>query len=161
MADANAPHAGAQGWRRRLWRYGPLALWMSFIFYASTGDFSAPNTSRIIEPLLKWFHPTITVAELQRVHLYVRKLAHFSEYALLALLAARAFHSSSRSFLRSRWALSAFILVAVYALLDEYHQTFVATRAGNIYDSLLDMSGGAFALIMLAVFGRWRARRGC
>jgi len=45
----NDGHA-APSWRRRLWRYGPLGLWLAFIFFASTGALSAANTSRIIEP---------------------------------------------------------------------------------------------------------------
>lgn len=151
--------AGPRGWGSRLWRYGPLVFWMGFIFFASTGNFSAPNTSRIIGPLLKWLFPAITAEELERVHFLIRKTAHFSEYALFALLAARAFSTSSQDFFRRRWALSAFALVAIYALLDEYHQSFVSTRTGTIYDSLLDMSGGACALVVLVAVGRWRLGR--
>src|SRR5947209_6961755 len=143
-------------WRRRLWRYGPLVVWLAFIFYASTGALSATNTSRIIEPLLRWLFPNITEAQLLGAHFVIRKLAHFTEYAVLALLAARAFLSSTKDLLHRRWLISALALVAVYALLDEYHQAFVPTRTASIYDSMIDTAGGATALVALAL---WRMRR--
>lgn len=151
------PRAAAPSSRSRLWRYGPVVLWVGIIFFASTGNLSAPNTSRILRPLLVWLFPGITEATLLQAHFIVRKGAHFTEYAVLALLAARAFLSSSREGLRRRWWLASLGLVASCALLDEYHQSFVATRTGTVYDSLIDITGGACALALVAL---WRARRG-
>jgi VanZ family protein len=150
------PSGAAPSGRNRLWRYGPLVVWLAFIFFASTGELSAANTSRIIGPLLRWLFPNITEPQLLRAHFLTRKLAHFTEYAVLALLAARAFIPSSKDLLHRRWLTSALVLVAVYALLDEYHQTFVPSRTGSIWDSMIDTTGGATALIALAL---WRARR--
>jgi len=133
-------------WRGRLWRYGPVVAWACFVLFASSSNFSASNTSRIIRPLLVWLFPDISEAALAQAHFLVRKAAHFTEYALLALLAARAFRTSLRSALSRRWWLASFALVASVALVDEYHQSFVPTRTGTIYDSLLDMAGGAAAL---------------
>lgn len=116
---------------------------------------SASNTSRIIAPLFKWLFPAITEAQLLVVHFAVRKTAHFAEYAVLALLAARAFIPSSRRRLRRGWFIAALALVASVALLDEYNQSFNAARTGAIWDSLIDISGGATALV---VFGLWRRR---
>jgi VanZ family protein len=126
------------------------------VLFASSGSFSASNTSRIIRPLLLWLFPDITEASLAYAHFLVRKAAHFSEYAVLALLAARAFRTSQSEKLRRRWWLAAFALVACVALLDEYHQSFLPARTGTVYDSLLDMAGGAAALASAAL---WLARR--
>ena len=106
-----------------------------------------------------WLFPGITEAGLLWAHFLVRKAAHFTEYAVLALLAARAFLSSSNPVLRNPWWLVSFALVAACALLDEWYQSFVPARTGTIYDSLLDMTGGAFALALLSL---WRIawRRG-
>jgi VanZ family protein len=145
-------------WRARLWRYGPVVVWAGFVLLASSASFSASNTSRIIRPLLLWLFPDITEASLQQVHFLVRKAAHFTEYALLALLAARAFRTSARDALRRRWWLASFALVACVALTDEYHQSFLPSRTGTIYDSLLDMAGGAAALACAALWVA-RARR--
>jgi VanZ family protein len=89
------------------------------------------------------------------MHFIVRKLAHFLEYALLGLLAARAFKSSPRSAVRARWFVICSAIVVVYALLDEYHQSFVPSRTPSISDSFVDMAGGMTALLIMS----WRFRR--
>jgi len=153
---------GAGGWRAgRLWRYGPVAAWAGFVLFASSDNFSASNTSRIIGPLLRWLLPNIAEASVQQVHHFVRKAAHFTEYALLALLAARALRTSSVAPLRRSWWPASFVFVAAVALVDEYHQSLLPSRTGTIYDSLLDMTGGAVALVCLAVWlaARRRGRR--
>lgn len=143
------------GWGARAWRYGPVVVWIAVILYASTGAMAASNTSRIIGPLLRWLFPDITEGALLAAHMFVRKCAHFGVYALLALLAARAFLGSAREFLRRRWIAASLALVAAVALTDEYNQSFQPTRTGTIWDSLLDCAGGATALAALA----WLRRR--
>lgn len=153
--------AGINARRRassRVWRYGPLLLWMAFIFFASTAQLSASNTSRIIRPLLIWLFPDISEETLAFVHFIVRKLAHLTEYAILGLLAARAFMTSSRRGLRRRWFLWAGLLVIIYALSDELHQRFVPARTGSIYDSMIDIIGGFIALSLLAAWRRMKKR---
>ena len=150
---------GRSARRRRLWRYGPAVAWASFVLYASSASFSASNTSRVIRPLLVWLFPGITEATLAQVHFLVRKASHFSEYALLALLAARAFLTSGRAALRRLWWAAAFALAACVSLADEYHQSFVPSRTGTFYDSLLDMTGAATALACLALWLRFGRRR--
>jgi len=137
-------------------RYVPLVAWACFVLFASSSSFSASNTSRIIRPLLLWLFPEISEESLAYVHFLVRKAAHFSEYALLALLAARAFRTSQKPKLKELWWLAAFALVACVALVDEYHQSFLPSRTGTVYDSLLDMTGGAVALSCAAL---WLARK--
>lgn len=149
--------AGAR--RGRLWRYGPLLAWACFVLFASSSNFSASNTSRVIRPLLVWLFPEISEAALAQAHFLVRKAAHFAEYALLALLAARAFRTSSRAQLARRWWLASFALVVCVALADEYHQSFVPARTGTVYDSLLDMAGGATALACAALWLGARRRK--
>ena len=144
--------------RGRLWRYGPLLAWAAFVLFASTGEFSASNTSRIVRPLLLWLYPNITEPSIQTVHFFVRKAAHLTEYGILALLAARAFRTSSLTALRRAWWLAAFALVAAVSLTDEYHQSFLPSRTGTIYDSYLDMTGGAIALTILALWLAVRRR---
>ena len=139
----------------RLRRYGPLFIWMAFIFFASTGEFSADNTSRIIGPVLRWLFPNISEENLALAHFITRKVAHFTEYAILAWLAARAFATSRHQPLRRRWFLISLLLVVVYSLSDEYHQSFVPSRTGSIYDSFIDISGGLAALLFYAL---WRRR---
>jgi VanZ family protein len=78
-----------------------------------------------------------------------RKLIHFAQYALLALLWWRAL----RTRLENRGAaLAAFVVTAVYAATDEYHQSFVEGRNGSPLDWAIDSAGAAVASL-------WAARR--
>jgi len=84
------------------------------------------------------------------VHFITRKIAHFTEYAILGFLAARAFRTSSRPAIRHHWFLISAALIVVYALADEYHQSFVPTRTASVFDSFIDMSGGLSALLLVS-----------
>lgn len=151
------PPVGSKAKHRRIWRYGPLAFWMALIFFASTGTFSAANTSLILRPLLLWLFPHISETSIDLAHFLVRKAAHFTEYAIFGLLAARAFMDSSHDALRRGWFFAALLLLIFYSLSDEFHQSFVPSRTASIYDSLLDTSGGLTALLLCAA---WRKLRG-
>lgn len=134
--------------RRFVTHYLPLIVWLGFISYASSGSFSAGNTSRIIGPLVLWLFPNTSPETLITIHGIIRKLAHLTEYAILGLLAARAFSTSGRAAIRQRWFLISATLVVVYALIDEYHQSFVPSRTGTIWDSFIDIAGGITALLL-------------
>ncbi len=134
--------------------YLPLIIWLGFIFFASTSEFSAANTSKIIGPLVLWLFPKTSPETLATIHFLTRKAAHYTEYFILGVLAGRAFYASSNSPINRHWFSLAFALVAVYALGDEYHQSFVPSRTASIFDSLIDMTGGLTALILF----RWRKR---
>jgi VanZ family protein len=134
---------------RFLSRYVPLIVWLAFISFASSDSFSAGNTSRIIGPVILWLFPNTSPETLLTIHFITRKLAHFTEYAILGFLAARAFRTSPRPAISSRWFLISATLVVTFALVDEYHQSFVPTRTASIYDSLIDMAGGLTALLVV------------
>lgn len=134
---------------RFLSRYLPLVVWLAFISYASSDSFSAGNTSRIIGPLVLWLFPNTSPESLAVVHLVTRKLAHFTEYAILGFLAARAFRTSTHPAIYRRWFFISLALIVVYALVDEYHQSFVPTRTASVFDSLIDMAGGLTALLIV------------
>lgn len=138
---------------QRISRYLPLVLWMAFISFASTSGFSGVNTSRFIRPLVLWLFPDTTDETLSIIHFIVRKVAHFVEYAVLGFLAARAFTTSSHERIKRRWFPLALILIALYALFDEFHQSYVPSRSASIYDSMVDTAGGLAALL---AYRRWR-----
>jgi VanZ family protein len=78
----------------------------------------------------------------------LRKLAHTTEYAILAVLLARATGSYA-------WA---FVLTVAYAGTDEFHQTFVRGRHGSPIDVGID-AAGALAGLALAHAAVVRRRR--
>lgn len=139
--------------RKRAWRYGPLLLWMVLIWFASTRQFSALNTSQILRPVILWIFPNFSESQVAAIHFVIRKVGHFSEYAVMGMLAARAFSSSAKAFLQQHWWLVSSTTLLAYALLDELHQSFVPQRTASIYDSAIDVMGGLTALF---VFKLWR-----
>ena len=114
---------------------------MIFIFIGSTDLLSAEHTSRYIGPFLRWFAPNISDATIASVQMVVRKCAHLGEYAILAALLYRALRQY-----RARMFAIAFIIAALYAALDEFHQSFVATRTASPWDVLIDCVGAVIGL---------------
>jgi len=117
----------------------PVLAWMIFIFIGSTDLLSAEHTSRFIGPFLRWFTPDISEATVGSVQLVVRKCAHLTEYAILAALLIRAFRQSQQPV--ARIAILSFFVASLYAALDEFHQSFVASRTGSLWDVLIDCGG--------------------
>ena len=145
--------------QRRFWRYGPLVLWILFISFASTNQFSASNTSEILRPLLLWFFPNLSESRLAAVHFLTRKAGHFTEYAVLAFLTRRALITSSQDFLQRYWFQLGLLLVVIYGLLDEFHQSFVPSRTASVYDSLIDIAGGLTVLLIFRFYGKYPRER--
>ena len=129
-------------------------LWIMFISFASTAEFSSINTSRFIGPLLLWLFPDLSESQLAAIHFLIRKASHFTEYAILALLARRAFVTSSTAFIHRRWFELGLLLVTCYALLDEFHQSFVPSRTASIYDSAIDVAGGLTVLLIFKLYDK-------
>lgn len=146
-------------WRGRIYRYAPLFLWIGVILLASTTQGALSNTSHFIRPLLIFLFPNSPEEVLIVYHGYVRKLAHLTEYAILAFWAARAFSTSSVKILQKYWFVISFVLVLFVASIDEYNQSFNALRTGSVYDVLLDASGGLLMLIILRVWTVLRGKR--
>jgi VanZ family protein len=140
----------------------PVLIWMTIIFSASSDRMSFSHSSRIIAPILHWLLPHLSDQSVLAVVFAVRKAAHLTEYAILALLVWRALRKPNAGNPR-RWqwshAGSALLFVALYATSDEIHQAFVPTRQASVWDVLLDTLGGAFGLLFLWIFGRWRKHR--
>ena len=80
-------------WLRAWW---PAVLWACFIFVMSTDSFSAEHTGSIIQPILRWFFPSITADQFDFIHHIIRKSAHFTEYFVFCLLLFRAVRGRRR-----------------------------------------------------------------
>ncbi len=139
-----------RSWRGALWYWAPLAVWLGAIFYFSTDAMSSAHTSRFVEPLIRRLIPGASEETVYAIHWTIRKLGHVTEYGLLALLAFRAIRSGRAEAFRLSWAGWALAVATAYALVDEYHQTFVSSRTGNLGDVGIDMLGAALALGALA-----------
>jgi VanZ family protein len=136
----------------------PVVIWMAVIFSASGDTKSTQRSSRLIEPFIRWFFPNASQDQIWPIVMVVRKCAHLTEYAVLALLLWRALRSLSQEVQgwSPRLATYAWLGVVLYAITDEVHQAFVPNRMGSPWDVLLDSIGGAVGLFVLWALGRWR-----
>jgi VanZ family protein len=138
-------------WLRRWW---PAVVWAIAISLFSTGAFTSEHTSRFIIPVLRWMFPSASMQTLLLMHHYIRKCAHFTEYFILSLLLLRGIRGENRG-TRLAWALMAIALVACYAALDEFHQSFVPGRTAAVGDVMIDTSGGIAAQAIAALVTLW------
>jgi len=139
--------------------WAPVVAWALMIFAGSTGLGASQHSSRLIAPLVRWFYPSISEDALDRVVFSVRKTAHVTEYALLALLVWRALRKPAKHDTRPwSWTQAGLALAATaaFAATDEIHQAFVPSRQGQWPDVLLDASGAAVGLLLLWLVIRWR-----
>lgn len=143
-------------WLKIWW---PAIAWAIVISSFSTGAFTSEHTSRFIIPVLHWLLPHASPETLSTVHHVIRKCGHFTEYFILSLLILRGFQAGNREF-GLRLALLSILMVAGYAALDEFHQSFVPGRGAAVSDVLLDTSGGAAGILIVALLILWgRVRR--
>ncbi|MGI8670784.1 MAG: VanZ family protein [Aridibacter sp.] len=139
-------------WNSRIFRYVPLILCIGLILFASTPNASSSETSRFIRPLLEFLFPNTPETTLIIYHKAIRKLAHLTEYSVLAFLASRAFWHSSKEFLQKYWYLFALFLVFIVASIDEINQSFDISRTGSVYDVVLDCFGGWSMIWLFFIF---------
>ena len=130
--------------RGRLVWVAAALLWTLFIWHNSMqiAAVSGGRSGRLVEllrPCLDW----LGVPSELRDHL-IRKLAHMTEFGVLAFCWSWAWLTPGRS--RSRAGAWTVVLTALTALCDETIQLFVPGRAGMVRDVLIDCTGGLLAL---------------
>jgi len=131
----------------------PAIVWAMVIFWASTDMFSASRTSVIIIPFLRALFPHASSETIERLHYFIRKLGHFTEYFWLSLFLFRGMRGENGGW-QLRWAIWALVIAAGYSALDEFHQSFVPSRTASPWDSLLDTTGAGAGQVVLG-FWHW------
>lgn len=90
---------------------------------------------------------------------FIRKTAHFFEFAGLAVLAYNAFYRTCGAYK----PLPSFALAAVYAASDEIHQIFVEERACRLFDFFVDCCGAATGIavltLLILIYNKFQSRR--
>lgn len=115
--------------------WGLALIWMAVIFAFS----SQANSGAYTETYL------------QEANVPVRKLAHMFEFAVLAVLYQTALARSmpktnEQAKIKFKHYWLAFILAVLYALSDEWHQSFVPGRSSSLLDSGVDAIGALIGL---------------
>jgi VanZ family protein len=143
---------GLFAYRHRHWL--PPIAWMALIAWFSSDAWSADRTGGAFAPVVTWLLPWATPADAVALHKAIRKLAHVTEYAVLAWLWTHALGIGTTLRPRSSAAIAIAISVG-WAALDEARQSTVGSRTGSPADVMIDSAG---ALVGLAVYRLdWRS----
>lgn len=139
---------------------GVLAvIWMCVIFSFSaqtqeeSGAVSEGFSYRVINTTGRILHLNIDDARIREIanaidH-FVRKGAHMTEYAILAILLYIWLGRWQMQHIKT--ACLAAVLAVVYACSDEFHQLFVPGRAGRVSDVLIDSAGAVLGLALFLI----------
>ena len=137
---------------------------MIFCFSAQTGEESGAMSGRLTTWVLNLVVPNFENLAFEKqesirsaVGFAVRKLAHFSEYALLGLSLMLHIVQVQKKITVRLPLLWAWGVGALYAASDEFHQGFVAGRGPSIVDVMID-SLGVIAGVLLMCWMLHRCR---
>lgn len=139
--------------RRIVMRITAVA-WAALVFYMSTERFGSDFSQLLLAHALTALHISVSPRTFHILDTLLRKLAHITEYAILAffvygsLAKEQLFRWSPRQAL---WCLGA---VALYSLTDEFHQRFVPGRHASLVDSGIDIVGASIAIALIFEAGR-------
>ena len=136
--------------------WAPLLLWIGTMFFFSTDVFSSSQTSRIIIPILTFFFPGLSPHQLDLWHGAIRKLAHITEYFILAFFTYRSMKYHQTDPAQAKLLTITFVVLA--ASLDEIHQRFTAFRTPSSVDVGYDCLGAVWALWLITTYEIRRLR---
>ena len=127
------------------WALTLAVMILIFKFSAATGEESEAVSQNLLSKIIEILGNYIS-------HNFLRKLAHFSEFAALGFCMAGAIHFT---FGKRKFYLP-LIPCVLYAISDEIHQYFVPERACRVFDMFVDTCGiatgiGIFLLFILII----------
>lgn len=132
-----------------------LIFWMIIIFSfsAQSGDQSNGLSWSVAERLSGLLKIQSGAELFELMHHFIRKAAHFTEYAILGVLWNLALSSYPK--LESKRWLIALGASAAYAGFDELHQYFIGGRTAAVLDVIIDTSGAFFGILVSnAIFNK-------
>lgn len=128
-----------------------MIIWMIFIFIMSNtnGNDSSSQSNFFANIILQFIN-----IDKETLTFLIRKLAHMSEYAILALFT---YYALIKIAFNKRIIFQiTFLISFLYACSDEFHQLFISGRSGQFTDVLIDSTG---CLIMLLFLYLWQKRK--
>ncbi|WP_291637248.1 VanZ family protein [Clostridium sp.] len=126
-------------------------IWVSVILYNGTrqGETSQRSSKEIVKLATMVMNiPTDAIdgpsIKFSDVNYFVRKNAHFFQYFILSILIC----TTIKEFNLNKWSeifLLLFILL-LFPVIDEFIQKYIPGRTSNIFDVVIDFSGGILGL---------------
>ena len=121
-----------------------VLFWMAMIFFfsAQNAEQSGNMSSGLIVKIAELVLPgNLTSSDqhmlIAQFSFILRKTAHFSVYLVLGILVL----NFLKEFRLKHILVIALIICCFYSISDEYHQTFVPGRSGEVRDVCIDTAG--------------------
>lgn len=139
---------------------------MVFIFSmsAENGPQSSSLSGQVCRKIGEIFVPgfknesaAAQAAFIDSITFVVRKAAHMTEYAILAILWCTTL--GALGVCGKKKILIAFLIAFGYACTDEFHQSFVPGRGPSPVDVMIDSTGAAIGLLLRTLVLRLHRRR--
>lgn len=123
-----------------------------FKFSAQGAEMSNGSSGKVVNKIVEILPQAKNLSDNEKEELKekittpVRKMAHFSIYTCLGLLAylcSKTFEGTEKKRLIGSWGFG-----TLYACTDEFHQLFVEGRSGEIKDVIIDSTGVLFGILI-------------
>lgn len=124
-----------------------LIIWMSIIFLMSNQPAEiSDGHSRLVVQILMLIGIDINSAAADLANFIVRKIAHFTEYMILAFLIFNVLEFYCKD--RKKLILFSIVISFIYASSDEIHQYFIPGRECAFRDVVIDTCGAITSIIV-------------
>lgn len=122
-----------------------LFIWTNSLLPGSISSSQSGFITNLIYPIFK------NIMSIDKLTVIIRKLAHFTEYAILGITLAYFYLSRSK---QNKYLLLALLQGVITAVIDESIQLLVPNRTGLITDVLIDTSGVVFGILVFYLIFR-------
>lgn len=108
-----------------------LIIWMItvFLFSSQKGETSGNTSGKVIKAILNIFTKDVSEEKIQKLQIPIRKLAHFTIYALGGVLAIMLLNQYNIPVIQK--IIYSQLIISIYAATDEFHQYFIPRKNGN------------------------------
>jgi VanZ family protein len=140
--------------RKRKWWMLAAIGWMTSMFLVTQLPyFTGENTAKVIQKgVVTETHSTnaqsVDPVNINELNLMIRKITHVIVFGILAFLLYKTLAAYRFSYILS-W-----ILTVIYAVSDEWHQSFIPGRVAAYKDVLFDSLGAFLALFLIYIISK-------
>ena len=143
-----------------------LVYMQIFRFSGMTAEVSTEVSMSVTEQLVNMLEALFPIdlpfndspQQIDQMDGFVRKAAHFSEYALLGVLTYSLAICWNKK--NKKGTACSFLFVVILAAGDEFHQYFVPGRSCSLRDVCIDSAGCVIGMLLLSFFyGRYNQKR--
>ncbi|MEH7111519.1 VanZ family protein [Neobacillus niacini] len=133
--------------KRKWWIVAAITWMVSIFFFTQLPYFTGQNTAKVIRKAVINETKTIVAqsdnpVDINELNLIVRKVTHIIVFGILAFLLFKSLETFRSSYIL------AWLLTVLYALSDEWHQSFMPGRVAAYRDVLFDSIGAVIGLLI-------------